>query len=197
MENRDRTLKEDRILVREVLDGHGEAFGDLIKRYRRLVSHIVYRMILNAEDRNDICQDVFIKAYRSLSRFRFEAKLSTWISRIAYNTCLNHLQKKREELLDECLLEAESIDSMPADNAGPDAILAARDISQRLRAEIEQMPIAYRTVLTLYHLEEMTYAEIGDVMDLPEGTVKSYLFRARRHLKERLISRYSEEDLRF
>jgi RNA polymerase sigma-70 factor (ECF subfamily) len=196
MENRNRTLKDDRILVREVLEGHGEVFGDLIKRYRKLVVHIVYRMIQNAEDRNDLCQDVFIKVYRNLSRFRFEAKLSTWISRIAYNTCLNHLQKKREDLLGECLPGGEPLNPVPSESAGPDVVAASGDITTRLRAEIELLPVVYRTVLTLYHLQEMSYAEIGEIMDLPLGTVKNYLFRARRHLRERLISKYSEEDLR-
>lgn len=179
----------------QVLAGHGEAFEALIDRYQRLVVHIVHRMILNAEDRQDICQDVFIKVYRSIAGFRFEAKLSTWISRIAYNTCLNHLQKKHEELLDEALPPIESLDEVPTETPGPDTIVTRQDISLRLRAEIEQLPVIYRTILSLYHLEEMSYSEIGEIMDLPEGTVKSYLFRARKHLKRRLTSRYTEEDV--
>jgi RNA polymerase sigma-70 factor (ECF subfamily) len=193
--NRDRTLKEDRILVGEVLDGQSGAFEGLVNRYQRLVVHIVHRMILNQEEREDICQDVFVKVYRNLRRFRFEAKLSTWISRIAYNRCLNYLQKKREEPLADCLPEIESLDTLPSDTAGPDEIAASRDISSRLRAEIEQLPVIYRTILTLYHLEEMSYSEIGEITDLPEGTVKSHLFRARKHLMQRLTSKYAEEDL--
>jgi RNA polymerase sigma factor (sigma-70 family) len=188
-------LKEDRILVGEVLDGCNEAFEALIDRYQGLVVHIVHRMILNAEDRRDICQDVFVKVYRNIVGFRFEAKLSTWISRIAYNTCLNHLQKKREELLGEALPGTESPDDVPSEVSGPDTIATRRDISGRLHAEIEELPVVYRTILSLYHLEEMTYGEIGEIMDLPEGTVKSYLFRARKRLKRRLTSRYTEEDL--
>ncbi len=188
-------MKEDRILVGEVLDGQSGAFEDLVNRYQRLVVHIVHRMILNREDREDICQDVFVKVYRNLRRFRFEAKLSTWVSRIAYNRCLNHLQKKREEPLADCLPEIETLDTLASDTAGPDEITASRDISSRLRAEIEQLPVIYRTILTLYHLEEMSYSEIGQITDLPEGTVKSHLFRARKHLMQRLASKYAAEDL--
>ena len=188
-------MKEDRILVNEILEGHSGAFETLIGRYQKLVVHIVHRMILNAEDCQDICQDVFIKVYRNVSGFRFEAKLSTWISRIAYNTCLNHLQRKREELLDEALPSIESLDEVPADTAGPDTIVTGKDISLRLHAEIEDLPVVYRTILSLYHLEEMSYGEIGEIMDLPEGTVKNYLFRARKHLKRKLKSKYTEEDL--
>ena len=77
----------------------------------------------------------------------------------------------------------------------PDEAAEEMDLSMRLRAEIEHLPAAYRTVLTLYHLEGLSYSEIGEVMELPEGTVKSHLFRARKRLKARLLSRYRREDL--
>ncbi len=188
-------MRDDRSLVQQILDGDTEAFETLINSYRVLVIHVVYRMIMNTEDREDICQEVFIRIYRSLAGFRFESKLSTWISKIAYNTCINHLQKSRQMLIDECLPGAESLDDLPGGATPSDNLIEERDVSRRVKAEIDNLPTIYRTILTLYHLEEMSYAEIADIMDMPVGTVKSHLFRARKHLKNKLMSKYKREDL--
>jgi RNA polymerase sigma-70 factor (ECF subfamily) len=188
-------LDSERDLVREILAGGGDAFARLVRGYEGLVVHIVYRMAPNAEDRDDICQEVFLKIYRNLRGFRFESKLSTWIARVAYNTCMNHLDKKRELLLEEFRPDLETLDELPSDAGWPDEVAESRDVSKRLRTEIDALPVAYRTILTLYHLEQMSYDEIGQIMDLPEGTVKSHLFRARKRLRARLMSRYRMEDL--
>ena len=191
----DRALSNDKDLAGQVLSGEPRAFAELIRRYERLVTHIVYRMISDDEDRRDLCQDVFIKVYRNLATFKFEAKLSTWISRIAYNTCINHLRKHREELIVEILPDVESMDHLPAQIALPDRETEARDLAARLRSEIAGLPAAYRTILALYHIDEMSYAEIAEITGMPEGTVKSHLFRARKHLRRRLMSKYGQEDL--
>ena len=194
-DKREYTLDDDRSLLRQVLEGRADAFERLIDRYKALVVHVVYRMILNTEDREDICQDVFMKIYRSLASFRFESKLSTWIARVAYNTCMNHLDKRRELLLEEFRPDLETLDELPGVAEQPDRTAEDRDIGLRLRTEIEKLPAAYRTILALYHLEQMSYNEIGEVMDMPEGTVKSHLFRARRLLRTKLLSHYRVEDL--
>ena len=188
-------MDDERGLVGRVLDGNVDAFEHLIDKYKALVVHIVYRMVANREDREDICQEVFMKIYRNLAGFRFESKLSTWIARVAYNTCMNHLDKKREILVDEVRPDPETLDCLSGDTDRPDEVAEDLDVSLRLRAEIEKLPATYRTILTLYHLEEMSYNEIGEIMDVPEGTVKSHLFRARKHLRARLLSRYRKEDL--
>jgi RNA polymerase sigma factor (sigma-70 family) len=194
-DERENTLDDERHLVEQILAGDGVAFARLIDRYKALVVHIVYRMVSNSEDREDICQEVFVKIYRNLTGFRFESKLSTWIARVAYNTCMNHLEKKREILLDEFRPDLETLDELPGGANPPDEYAEEMDLSIRLRAQIETLPVAYRTILTLYHLEGMSYGEIGRVMGLPDGTVKSHLFRARKHLKDKLLSRYRKEDL--
>jgi RNA polymerase sigma-70 factor (ECF subfamily) len=165
----------------------------LVVKYERLVSHIVSRLITTAEDREDVCQEVFLRVFRSLSGFKFESKFSTWISRIAYNTGLNHLER-RGSLIDMERLPA-SLEQRKDKTAGPEEIAVNNDISIRLQDEIEQLPPAYRLVLTLYHLEEFSYDEIADIMRLPMGTIKSHLFRARKLLKERLLSKYRKEEI--
>ena len=188
-------MKNDKLLIKKILAGNNRAFQSLIEEYQRLVSHIVFKMINKEEDKEDICQDVFIKVYQNLSMFMFESKLSTWIGRIAYNTCINHLAKKKAPLFNDLSPEGISLDSFSDNNITPEKFTEDRDISSHLQTEISNMPAKFRTLLTLYHLDEMSYNEIGEIMGLPEGTVKSYLFRARKLLKERLMSKYKQEEL--
>ena len=94
-------MHDNERLVRQILDGNELAFERLIRNFQRLVSHIVFRMIDNVSDREDICQDVFVKVYKNLKGFRFDSKLSTWIARIAYNRCINFLEKKKVVLYDD------------------------------------------------------------------------------------------------
>ncbi len=184
-----------RLLVTEILGGNTAAFETLIGRYQKLVAHVVFRMITNRSDREDICQEVFIKVYRHLDRFKFESKLSTWIVRIAYNTCLNHLEKKRLPLIDDLTDGDQGAEMFPDTGLTPDRLTEQRDIAARVRAEIENLSAQFRVVLTLYHLDEMSYEEIARITDMPLGTVKSYLFRGRKLLKERLTEKYVVEDI--
>lgn len=201
--NEDDYERTERELVEQVLDGDREAFLGFIERYERLVKHVVFRMVTDEQDREELCQDVFVRAYRYLDGFRFESKLSTWLARIARNTCLNHLEKKEIPLYAD---EAPSTDDDPPDARvalnrieDPDRNVAetATDREQRefVREGIKALPEHYRTALTLYHLEEMSVSQISEVMDNPEGTVKSHLYRGRKKLKDWLLDRYSQEEL--
>lgn len=188
-------MTHSRSLVERIIAGDIGAFRSFIQQYQRLVSHIVFRMVSNQADREDICQDVFVKVYQNLKDFQFESRLSTWIAKIAYNTSINFLEKRKNLLLGDLPSQGGSLDGFSANDILPDESAEKNDLSFRLQAEIEKMPIHFRTILTLYHLDEMSYDEISEIMQLPEGTVKSYLFRARRLLKERLISKYKKEEL--
>ncbi len=188
-------MADSKRLVRKILAGNTKAFESLIEEHQRLVSHIVFRMVSNVSDREEICQDVFMKVYQNLKGFQFESKLSTWIARIAYNTCINYLEKKKVPLFDDCSPEEKTLDSYPAEGTLPDEHAERKDISQRLQNEIDKMPIHFRTILTLYHLDNLSYNQITEIMQMPEGTIKSYLFRARKLLKERLLAKYQPEDL--
>ena len=154
-------------------------------------------------DREELCQDVFVRAYRYLDGFRFESKLSTWLARIARNTCLNHLEKKDMPLYaDEAPSpEGETPDARTALDRVPDAdadVAEATVDRQRrevVRESIDALSERYRTALTLYHLEGMGASQIGEVMDNPEGTVKSHLYRSRKKLKDWLLDRYQREEI--
>ncbi len=188
-------MTETHELIKRILAGETAAFRSLILAYQRLVSHIVFRMVSNAADREDLCQDVFIKVYQNLGGFQFESKISTWIAKIAYNTCINYLKKKKVPLYDDLTATEESIENKFSGDDSSDAFALSSDINSRLQQEIAKLPVQYRTILTLYHLDEMSYAEISEVLGMPDGTVKNYLFRARKLLKDRLNSKYQVEEL--
>ncbi len=186
---------DTKILVENVLAGDRVAFNTLIELHQRLVLHVVYRMVSNRSDVEDICQDVFIKVYQHLPTFKFGSKLSTWIAKIAFNTTLNFLEKKKAVLFDDFSPDAFGLDNISCDQSGPDENIVDGEAASILQDEINRLPVHYRTIITLYHLHELSYKEIGEIMELPEGTVKSYLFRARRLLKDKLTLKYQTEEL--
>ena len=190
MYGKDENISEDR-MIRQVLAGDKDAFRLLVENYQNLVAHVVFRMVKSREDREDICQDVFMKIYQNLPGFRGQSKLSTWIARIAYNTCINHLEKNRvlvsNDLMIENYVSENSDESIHKD-------IEEGDIKEKLTAAIELLPEIFRIVVTLYHLEGMKYQEISEVLDKPEGTIKSYLYRARQLLKFALEKKYYKEE---
>lgn len=188
---------DEKGLVKRINHGDKEAFRALVDAYKGLVAHIVFRMVPSRAESEDLCQDVFVKVYTSLPSFRFQSKLSAWIGRITYNTCLNYLGKKKPVLAGGGNSEESFWDSIPGDFPQPDHDYAAKNVSGILHREIEGMPVKYRIVLTLYHLEEMSYQEITEITGLPEGTVKSHLFRGRKYLKDKLIKKYGQESYGF
>ncbi len=178
-------------LIRQVQNGNSNAFRYLVSRYQKLVVHITGRVIQNQEDLEDICQEVFIKVFRNMGRFKGDSKLSTWIASIAYNTSLDYLKKYRKKELD-FTDRLKQIDGDISDN--PQG-LERKDLHRYIREQIEFLPLHYRSVVTLYHLEEFNYKEIEEITGMPEGTVKSYLHRARQLLKEKLKFAVTEEIL--
>ncbi len=191
----DATLDQSLPLVDAVLAGNKSAYRELINRHRRLVEVIVARMVANEEDRRDLAQEIFVKVYERLDQFQRTAKFSTWISRVAINTCLNHLEKKRVPLYEDEVTNETTVDDCQLDTESPHEFAEDRNLAVRLSEEIDRLPVLQGTILSLYHLQEMSYTEISGLMKLPEGTVKSYLHRARNLLKRRLSDKYAPEDL--
>ena len=195
----------DRCLVERVLGGDNNAFGIIIKNTESLVAKIVFDTITNDGDRKDIAQDIYLKAYQKLHSFKFQSKLSTWIAQISYNTCIDHLRKRKLVLQENSFEEKETgsendmLDMINAakgiSHEAADTAVMEKNISEILKTGIEKLPTVYKTLVTLYHTEELSYDEIGQITGLPAGTVKSYLFRARKELKNHLLLQYKKEDL--
>lgn len=190
-------MNDERQLIKEILAGNKAALQTFIESYQKLVSHVVFRMAANNHDREDLCQEVFMKVYQNLSGFQYECKISTWIARIAHNTCLNYLEKMRVPLLDDVISSDEEnmIDNFSNDSISPVDYTETRDLNHRVQEEINLLPPRMGVLLALYHLEDMSYEEIADITQQPMGTVKSYLFRARKLLKENLMEKYRVEEL--
>lgn len=184
----------DRQLVNRILGGDTRAFELIIKNTEGLVTQIVCRMINRIEDRKDIMQDVYLKTYNSLKNFKFNAKLSTWIGQIACNTCLNYYEKKKLVLPGE-LQDDENYTGNELHEIEAEMILTKKALSTILAAEIEKLSTLHKLLIVLYHQEELSYTTIAQVTNLPEGTVKNYLFRARKKLKENILSKYKKEEL--
>jgi RNA polymerase sigma-70 factor (ECF subfamily) len=183
----------DSELIRQILNGNRNAFTFLVNRYQKLVVHITGRLIQRNEELEDVCQDVFLKVYQNLGKYRNECKLSTWIATIAYNTSINYLRKFKKGY------EVDPDDSAAMKNLTdykPDDY-ERTDLHRYIRDQIELLPVQYRTVLTLFHLEEFSYQEIEQITGMPEGTIKSYLFRAKAILKEKLKFVVDANSLKF
>ena len=186
-------MTDDRSLVLKILSGDTQAFMRLIKENQRLVFHMIGRVISNEEDREELCQDVFVRVHEKLAEFNFQSKLSTWIATIAYRHAINHLRKKK--MLFSDIPEDESFTKRFVEEANPETLVEERDMDQFVLKLLDHLPPQYRMVLSLYHLEGMSYPEIGEVTKMPEGTVKNYLFRARNLLKEKVKVYLGKEEL--
>jgi RNA polymerase sigma-70 factor (ECF subfamily) len=173
------TAVDDQTLVAETLAGHGEAFGTLVERYDRAVYHLAYRTVRDAEEARDVAQEAFFKAFRSLKTFRPEAKFSTWIFSITYHACCDRLARRKRYSNEELPDRADP-------GIGPEQEAIAGEEARRLRAAIARLPEKYRSVITLYHLQGRQYEEIAQVLEIPIGTVKTHLFRAKEQLRRML-----------
>ncbi|MFO7888971.1 MAG: sigma-70 family RNA polymerase sigma factor [bacterium] len=195
MIKKDLEHKNIKELLSKVKAGDHSAFEIIIDKYRNLVIHIIFRMVSNSADREDLFQDIFFKVYKNIKHFRFQSKFSTWIGKIAYNTCLNHIKKHRPESIEQSILINSYINPFSDTELLPDDQISLKEITDHVHKEIENLNYIYKTVLTLFHLENMSYKEIGTIMNIPQGSVKSYIFRARKELKKRLLSKFKDKEI--
>jgi RNA polymerase sigma factor (sigma-70 family) len=194
----------DHYLVEKVLRGDTNAFSAIIKATEGLVAQIVFKMISSEEERKDIAQDVYMKAFNKLDGFKFQSKLSTWIGQIAYNSCLSYLEKKKLVLLGNSDTAGDTVEeglellvskSSYSSHGEAEKSIFQKELSAILLSEIEKLSPVYKTMITLYHNEDLSYEEISQITALPGGTVKSHLFRARKALKESILAKYKKEEL--
>jgi RNA polymerase sigma-70 factor, ECF subfamily len=173
----------DRALVDAFLSGRGEAFDEIVRRHRRHVYLLCYRFVPNHEDAADLAQDVFVRAFRGLDRFKHESSLATWLYRITVNTCLNSKALRRLEF--EPVGTTDRIDARamsPADN------VIRQEEASAVRRAIRQLPPRQRATLILRVYQELSHEEIARVLGSTVGAAKTNLFHALGNLR-RLLSR--------
>lgn len=158
-----------------------QAYGALVDRYQVRVYNLIYRMVGNSQDAEDLAQEAFWRFYRSLDRFQTGAPLYPYLYRIATNLCLSHLKARRPAA--EPLLDAELV---PSREGRPEVEQQRRERLLALGRAIQSLPPQLRAALLLRHLDGLSYQEIAEAMVAPVGSVKTWLFRARQALLERL-----------
>ena len=186
--------EEDMMLIHRALNNDQSAYRTLMKKYRKLVQNLIYKMISNKDDVEDLTQEAFIKAFNSLDKFDMEYAFSTWLYKIASNNCIDYLRKKK---LNTFSLDKEISQTdedlrfeIPDEDFKPDMSIIQNQRKDFLEKAINSLPKKYKEVIILRHKEEMDYAEIAKTLGVPIGTVKAHLFRARellnRYLKNKI-----------
>jgi RNA polymerase sigma factor (sigma-70 family) len=177
-------------LVKQALNGNDPAYTELMNRYKKKVEIIVSRLVKKEFDVEDLVQEIFTKAFTSLSTFKSEFSFSTWLYKIATNHCIDHIRKRKistYSLDEELELEEDTVHrEIPDWSKTPDYELLRKEKNEIIHQAINSLPEHYRKVIILRHFEDKSYEEIAKELKLPIGTVKVHLFRARELLYKKL-----------
>ncbi|MDP4669307.1 MAG: RNA polymerase sigma factor RpoE [Burkholderiaceae bacterium] len=186
--------ESDQVLVERVQAGDKKAFDLLVSKYHQRVIRLISRLVRNPAEVEDIAQEAFIKAYRSIGQFRGDSAFYTWLYRIAVNSAKNALMASNRRPIPMSDLmksdENEEGEAWPVESAidfqTPEALLASRQVAQTVDAAIESLAEDLRTAIMLREIEGLTYEEIAEAMNCPIGTVRSRIFRARETIAKQL-----------
>jgi RNA polymerase sigma-70 factor (ECF subfamily) len=178
-------------LVRTAVSGRESAFEELVRRYQRPIASYVYRMVGDYDAALDLTQEVFIKVYNSLSRYRSEFKFSTWIYKIAHNTAIDHLRRHtvRDQIMTAGGDGPRSEIAIESRRPTPEQESEREERRSEIESVVQSLPAAYRELIVLRHSHDLSYDEIAEVTGLPLGTVKNRLFRAREAMRDLLVPR--------
>jgi RNA polymerase sigma-70 factor, ECF subfamily len=179
---------DDRRLISECLQGRPAAFGDLVRRYQERLYNSIYRVVDHAEDAADVVQDAFLNAYQSLNSFKGDSEFFTWLYRIAFNTAIS-LRRKRRAVLRLDWTDGNPSGLEPADESAftePGSALAQSEDEAVLRSALNRLSPEHRAVLVLKEIDGQKYEDIAEILDVPIGTIRSRLHRARLELRDLL-----------
>lgn len=180
--------KRDASLVKTTLEGDAKSFARLVSLYKARITALGMSFFKNAADAEDFVQEVFIKVYTNLSQFRGDSLFSTWITRIAYNTAINSINRRKEYLpiADESTLSDPGLT--------PEESEIRRRTVEAVRDAIKELPQKYAVCLELYFFYDIPYEEISVITDYPVNTIKSHIFRAKKILRGKLRGFYDEQN---
>jgi RNA polymerase sigma-70 factor (ECF subfamily) len=195
------TVVGDRSLVEMTLAGDRDAFGQLVERYQGPVYGLVYHYIGKYGDAEDLAQEAFIEAYRSLRHLKEPDKFCAWLRGIACRICMNWLRREEKRLQKTVAREEEGVsqeisyEAIMSARVSVDRDLARHEVREAVSDAIESLPDKYRLPVILRYLQELSYNEIGDFMDLPKSTVRGILYRANKILREELRDVWARGEL--
>lgn len=181
---------EEAFLIERAGEGDQAAFGALVERYQNAVYNLAYRMLGSPEEAEDAAQEIFVRIYRQLARYDPGRKFSTWVLTIATNYCIDQLRRRRMQFVP---LE-NIIPWARARETGPEGEALDREARDEVQRLLRDLPEKYRAVLVLRYWQDLSCAEIADVLKLPEGTVKTQLHRARKALGQLLTNQEQREE---
>jgi RNA polymerase sigma-70 factor (ECF subfamily) len=186
--NEQGTGEGERQLVDAARRGDHRAFEALVLKYQDRIYRLIQRMVGSSEAVDDLAQEVFIRAYRSIGDFKGESSLYTWLYKIALNLCRNHYRTRGRRPVHEELDENDGATGLEAGGGSPEDEVFRREFWQQLRRGLDALPDEQREAVVFCDLEGMSYEEMAEVMGVPIGTVRSRIYRGRRALQERLAA---------
>ena len=185
-------------LIKKTLEGDDHSFSLLVDKHKDFVFSMALRKLQNEQLAEEIAQDSFLNAYKALKSFEGKSKFSTWLYRITYNVALNALKKENRNRVFFSDQEPEEFMSYSISNQINDSTLddvERNDMGDIVRECIAKLPSKFASILTMYHLNQMKYDEISELMRLPIGTVKSHIHRGRVMLRNLILENYDKQEL--
>jgi len=185
-----KSLTDGELIVNAIRGGE-DNFEELVRRYQRPITGYIYRMLNNYDASLDVTQEVFIKVYNSLEKYSAEFKFSTWLYRIAHNAAIDYM---RRNSVSQQSLEAENADGtyqlqIESSQPNPEQMRERSEWRTEIDTVVKCLPPLYRELIVLRHTQDLSYDEIAEVTNLPLGTVKNRLFRAREMMREMFVER--------
>lgn len=183
-------MNDDAETLRRCREGDEQAYRQIVERYQRQVYSLAMRMVRSAEDAEDVTQDTFVRMFKAIDRYDPNRPFAAWLMTIASRLCIDHIRRRKVRPLplvrtEEGSTEEHTIDVVDP-GLGPDEITSHREEEQQAQSLIDSLPPHYRVVVLLRHQQDLSYEEIAESLDLPIGTVKARIHRARALLKQRL-----------
>ena len=185
------TINQEKVIIEEILNGNTRVFSQLVDGHKDLVFSLALRMLKNREEAEEIAQDTFIKVYKSIAKFKMDSKLSTWIYKITYRTCLDRIKKNKKHLNDVPINEFTENEIKSIDNALERMMVQER--KQNIQNCIQKLESDDAALLTLYYFDELSLQEMSEILKLSTNNIKVKLFRCRKKLAEILITNLEPE----
>ncbi len=177
-------------LIKQAIEGDETAYKQLMTNYHGAIFNLLYKMVRNKEETEDLVQEAFMKAFAALPSFNEEYAFSTWLYKIAINNCIDHMRKKRLKTYSinkpVQSKDGELDREFPDTSMSPDRDVLNEERTLLIEAAIDELPENYKVAIVLRHSEEKSYEEIAEILNIPLGTVKARIFRAREMLKKKL-----------